>query len=324
VPNEEHPGVSRRRRGDRLRPDGVAALNPRGRRAAGWVAVGLSTGLSALWAVWGSIESFHEGWYYRETWRNVALMLGQYLPWMFVPMIAGLLALWRRPAGLVTHGALAAGALWLFGVRSVGGRLIAMPVLVLGLLYSYGRPQPLRWARRVLVVVPLLIAVVCGAYPAWRVFTRPSAVDASMRRIQGDGVDLIWAPAGPGWDDRGFSWFEATRRCAYLSADGAALSTAPQGHWRLPTVDEVVRTQRWRGASAGGAWDAAAGRVTYRKMPDKEAPLWHPYSQIIYWWTASDAGDGRAYRIAYNGYVLAVRKQYGADYTACRCVRPPA
>ena len=101
----------------------------------------LSTALSAFWAFWGSNESFHEGWYFRETWRNVALMLVQYLPWMFVPMTAGLLALWRWPAGLVAHGALAAGALWLFGPVSVGGGLIALPVLVLGLLYSYGRPR---------------------------------------------------------------------------------------------------------------------------------------------------------------------------------------
>jgi hypothetical protein len=285
--------------------------------------VALSIALSAFWAVWGTIESFHEGWYFREAWRNVALMLVQYLPWMFVPMTAGLLALWRWPAGLVAHGALAAGALWLFGLRSVGGGLIALPVLVLGLLYSYGRPQPLAWARRVLVLVPLLTGAASGAYPAWRVFTRPSVVDVSMRAIEGDGVDLVWAPAGPGWDDRGFSWFEAARRCAYLTADGTALADAPQSFWRLPTVDEVVRTQRWRGANAGGVWDAAAGRASYRTMPDKEAPLWHPYSQVIYWWTASDAGGGRAYRVAYNGYVLAVRKQHGADYTACRCVRTP-
>ena len=74
-----------------------------GRTATGWLAVGLSTALSGFWAVWGSIENFHEGWYYRELWRNIGLMLVQYLPWMFVPMLAGLLALWRRPAGLAAH-----------------------------------------------------------------------------------------------------------------------------------------------------------------------------------------------------------------------------
>jgi hypothetical protein len=287
------------------------------------VAVTLSTALSAFWAVWGSIENFHEGWYQRETWRNLALMLVQYLPWMFVPMVAGLLALWRRPAGALAHGALAAAALWLFGLRSVGGRLIAIPVFILGMLYLYGRPHPIAWARRTLVLVPLLAAVVGGAQPAWRVFTRPEGVDLAMRRIPGNGTDLVWAPAGPGWDDRGFSWFEATRRCEYLTADGSGVARTPQGVWRLPTVEEAVRTARWRGANAGGEWHAAAGRATYRTMPDKEAPLWHPYSPIIYWWTASDAGNGRAYRIAYNGYVLAVRKEQSAAYTACRCVRPP-
>jgi hypothetical protein len=291
------------------------------RVAGGWLAVVLSTALSAFWAAWGSIENFHEGWYYRDTWRNLTLMAVQYLPWMFVPMVAGLLALWRRPAGLLAHGALAAAALWLFGLRSVGGHLIAVPVLVLGALYVFGRPRPIPWARAILVVIPLLTALASGAYPAWRVWTRPRAVETAMQRIPGDGVDLVWAPAGPGWDERGFSWFEAKRRCEHLTADGARLAATPQQVWRLPTVAEVVRTQRWRGANAGGAWHAATGRATYRVMPDKEAPLWHPYSPIIYWWSASEADSGRAYRIAYNGYVLAVRKEHAAAYTACRCVR---
>jgi hypothetical protein len=73
-----------------------------------------------------------------------------------------------------------------------------------------------------------------------------------MRQIRGDGVDLVWAPAGPGWDESGFSWSEARRRCDYLTADGKALSVTPQRVWRLPTVDEVIRTMLWRGQNAGG------------------------------------------------------------------------
>lgn len=274
-----------------------------------------------MWAFWGSIENFHEGWYFRDVWRNIGLMLVQYLPWMFVPMVAGLMALWRARLGVLVHAALAATALWFFGWHGAGGRIFAAPLLMIGALYGYGRPLPANRARQVLVLLPLLTAVASGAYPGWRALTRPSTVDLSMRQIGGNGVGLVWAPAGPGWDESGFSWFEAQRRCDHLSADGTALALEPRHEWRLPTVDETVRTMRWRGTNAGGRWEPQAGRATFRSMPDKEAPLWNPFSQVIYWWTADEVEPGRAYRIAYNGQVLAVRKSAGAGYLACRCVK---
>jgi hypothetical protein len=70
---------------------------------------------------------------------------------MFAPMVAGLLALWRPLLGFVAHVALAGGAFWLFGLRGAGGWLIAMPLLLLATLYSYGRPLPLKRARQVLL-----------------------------------------------------------------------------------------------------------------------------------------------------------------------------
>jgi hypothetical protein len=293
----------------------------RDRRILGWTAVVLSTVLSCFWAFWGSIENFHEGWYYRELWRNLGLMAVQYLPWMFIPMAAGLIGLWRPAIGVAVHLALATGILWLFEWHEVGGYLIGIPVLLLGGLYGYGRPQPIKWARRVLVGLPLLTAIASGAYPGWRVLTRPDIVDTSMRRIQGNGVNLIWAPAGPGWDETGFSWFEAKRRCEHLTADGKQEAVVPLGVWRLPTVDETVRTMNWRGQNAGGTWIAGSGRVSFRVMPDKEAPLWNPYSQIIYWWTADEFDAERAYRVAYNGHVTRMNKNVGAGYLACRCVK---
>jgi hypothetical protein len=65
----------------------------------------------------------------------------------------------------------------------------------------------------------------------------------------------VWAPEGPGWDTSGFDWFEAKRRCEYLTADGRALATAPQGIWRLPAVDEALRSMVYRGENAGATWN---------------------------------------------------------------------
>jgi len=229
------------------------AAPSRARLVVGWIAVAISTLLSCLWAFWGSIENFHEGWYYPELWRNVALMFVQYIPWMFIPMAAALLVLWRRWIGVAAHAALAVGVLWRFGFHPPAAFvLIALPVAGLAVLYGYGAPAPITWARRAVVCLPVATAIVSGAYPGWRVLTRPATVDTSMRRIAGNGVDLVWAPAGPGWSDHGFSWFEAQRRCEFLREDGLTLATTPQHLWRLPTADEAVRTMTWRGRNAGG------------------------------------------------------------------------
>ena len=288
---------------------------------AGWTAVAVSTMLASVWAFWGAIENFHEGWFYREWWRNVALACTQYLPWMLLPVVAGLLALWHRWIGITVYLTLAAWLFWLFGLRSAGGTLLGLPVVVVGMLYWFGAVPGIAWARRLLVGIPVLTALCAGAYPGYRAMTRPTVVDPSMRRVQGNGVDLVWAPSGPGWDDTGFSWFEAQRRCRQLSPDGQSVAPLDSGSWRLPTVDEIVRSLTWRGQNAGGTWDTTTRGASYRTTPDKEPPLWNQYSRVIYWWAADDVSADRAYRVVYNGQVHVVPKRWGPAYMACRCVR---
>jgi hypothetical protein len=288
----------------------------------GWVAVLLSTTLSAVWAFWGSIENFHEGWYYRELSRNLLLASVQYLPWMFLPMVAALLALWRPWIGLLAHFVLAAGAIARFGTHPPAGLLlIALPLAVLGILYAYGRPTPARLARCALIFVPLATVMVSGAYPGWRAITRPKTVDSSMRAIAGNGVALTWAPAGPGFNHLGLSWVAAKNTCAALTEDGQSLASTPLNIWRLPTVDEAVRTMSFRGRNAGGTWDAATETAHFDVMPDKEAPLWDPFSQVIYWWTSDEVDVDRAYRVVYNGQVTPLLKRISPAYLSCRCVK---
>lgn len=280
----------------------------------------VSTGIGAFWAFWGAAETFHEGWYYRSFWRNVGLAVAQYFLPAGASIAAGLLALWLPAAGVVVHVAAAIGAFWLFRRMPAGMNLVVWPLLALAVAYAYGRPEPRAWGRRLIVAVPLLAGLMAGAYPAWRVLTRPNAVDVSMRRIAGDGVNLVWAPEGPGWDSTGFDWFEAKRRCEYLSAGGLTLAATPQRIWRLPTVEEAVRSMLYRGRSAGGRWDPATRRASYRAMPDKEAPLWNPYSPVIYWWTADEVAPDRAYRVVYNGGVQVFAKITRRGNFAARCV----
>lgn len=85
--------------------------------------------------------------------------------------------------------------------------------------------------------------------------------------------------------------------------DGLALADTPQDIWRLPTVEEAVRSMTRHGMNSGGSWDAAHKRPIYQRTPDKESPLWNTNTKVIYWWTATEISDREAYIVVYNGQV---------------------
>jgi hypothetical protein len=294
------------------------------RQILGWLGVSISVAAACFWAFWGSIENFHEGWYFASLWQNLVLMLAQYLSPMLVVVAASSIAVRWRPSALPLFGAGALGAAILFRRAPAGLVLIAIPLLLLGGLYHFGDPQPCRWALRGVIALPLLTALVCGAYPGWRAIHRLDDGNYSMRRVEGNGATLVWAPEGLGWPSHHATWWQAKRRCAYLTADGRSLDDQPQNLWRLPTIDEAVRSMIYRGRNAGGVWDPTLRRAQYRVTPDKDSPLWKVHSQVIYWWTGSEVGADKAYRIAYNGYVIAFAKRGWGDYWAYRCVCEPS
>ena len=49
------------------------------RQIAGWIGVGVSTLITCIWALWGILENFHEGWYAETLATNLGLMFIQYL-----------------------------------------------------------------------------------------------------------------------------------------------------------------------------------------------------------------------------------------------------
>lgn len=289
--------------------------------ALGWVAVGVSTAVASFWGFWGAIENFHEGWYSASLWENLGLMVVHYLAPMLLVMLLGFIALQWRWVGAMLHLAAVAVLYNLLELRTPAGLMLEASIVALGWLYVLGRPEPRRRAIQLLLGLPPLVALIFGAYPGWRAITRPDTVDLAMQRIEGNGVSLLWAPAGPGWPMEGLDWYEASRRCAHLTADGSELTVKPQHLWRLPTVEEAVRSGRYRGRNAGGTWDPVTQKPRYAVLPDKEAPLWNPRSPIIYWWTATELDSARALRIVYNGQVHAMEKRWGPGYFACRCVR---
>ncbi len=297
-------------------------MSDRLRLCAGWAAVALSTAALCFWAFWGAAEAFHEGWYFRDLWRNLVLTWVQYLSPALLILVPVVVALrWRR-AALPVFLVLALAAALYFR-KGAGVVVLAIPLTALGVLFHFGNPEPKKWAWRAVLWLPLATCVATGAYPGYRAMTRWDDGNYGARLVEGNGVRLVWAPEGPGWGEHYASWTTATERCAHLSADGRELRPEVVGVWRLPTVDEAVRSMVRRGSNAGGVWNGATEQATYRTLPDKESPLWKRYSQVIYWWTSTAAGADERYRIAYNGYVMAASPRGWGDYWAYRCVCEP-
>jgi hypothetical protein len=297
-------------------------MTQRQQRLLGWTAVGLSTLAASFWAWWGTLELFHEGWHGSSLWQNLA-MVPHYLLMAAVFVAAALLGIRWPAAGAGTHLVAASAAVWFLWGAPVAllGPFIVGPLVVTAGCYWFGRPRPRRRAAAVVVGLPVLTAIACGAGPAYRVSQRLDDGDRSARRIAGDGVDLIWAPEGPGWPRDGVSWDEARAICRHLTGDGTSLADAPQDVWRLPTVEEAVRSMHRHGRNCNGTWDAAGRRAAYERTPDKESPLWDVRSPVIYWWTATEVNEREALIVVYDGKAWPRSKSLRMSSLGFRAVR---
>lgn len=277
-----------------------------------------------MWAFWGVIENFHEGWFHNSLLLNLSLLLAQYLSPMLIFIVLSLLGVTYPQIGAILH-LLVGGtlALLLFDWSdAVAMQLIIIPMALLGLLYWYGRPSPIRIAYGIVVGLPIIALISFGIEPAIRVSGRINDGNLGERLTNENGVRLIWAQEGNGWPRSGVNWTEAVRRCRHLAPDGKTLMDTPQNIWRLPSVDESVRSMSRHGINSGGVWNEPTKSAFYRIRPDKESPLWNIYSQVIYWWTADEVDENRAYIIVYDGKVWARTKQFGPETLAYRCVKP--
>jgi hypothetical protein len=306
----------------------------------GWLAVGISTFLSSLWAFWGTYETFHEGWYFKSLSQNLALTV-EYLALMLILVALSVIALrWPRMGGSLYQFFGVGFCVWILMTRRVlsphvvfGWLPVLLPVLVPGILFSVGRPKPVSLAYKISIFLPLLVAIGFAIEPTTRIAGRIDDGDRGPRIVQGNGVELVWAPEGPGWPNpdprdrtwvnqwRGPTWEEAEKLCRYLTPDGRALASTAQDIWRLPTVEEVVRSMTRHGSNCGGVWNPIRAEASYTTKPDKESPLWNPYSPIIYWWTSSQQSSSQAYSVDFNGKVYNRSKESNLGSQGFRAVR---
>ena len=324
------------------------------RQLPGWIAAALLSLATTLWTFWGVGEMYYEGWW--GAWTNR-------LPYLAPPAICvacTLVALtWPRVGGwtiLLVGGAFTAwrwtrqaqlGLLtlhWALGWFPVSGALVVVGALFLlegrsrRQRRAAGEKTTRRWLHYLVALAPsLLTAIGVTALFAPLLLSRYDDGVRSGRQIDGSGVTMVWAPAGPGWNwhplrgiGRYPSWddlalygvlpagihlqrkleegehateadMQATGLCRYLSADGTALMPEPQDVWRMPTTDEVVRSLVRRGESAGCIWDGASARAECERQPNKDTPLWSPDEAPIYFWTGDEHDGGEAWYVPYTG-----------------------
>lgn len=340
-------------------------------RIPGAVATAMLAVFVGFWTFWSFAELYYEGWdmpfpqplvYLIPC--AIALALGAAtLTWprvMGVAIIVLSLAFygWAIAMNLQRWGfswGMLLGWLGIASLTVLGGVLFVID----GRICARRQPDPrvasASTRRRWLVVVgaPLLLAAVMSAVELTRILRRLDDGDRGARRIDGDGVHLLWAPAGPGWNWPqawgGYpSWdslalygvppvglkqaaeghhasaddMARTGLCGYLDAEGLSLTTAPLHLWRMPTVDEFVRSLTRHGESAGCTWSGAIGRMACRVPPDKETPLWAPEQPPIYMWTSEHSGAD-AWYVNYQGFVAHQPKNFGNPRHGYRCVREP-
>jgi hypothetical protein len=354
------------------------------RRLPGYIATGIVILVTSFWTLWGVGEMYYEGWGlpFPEPMRYlipgavclaltlVALTWPRFGGWSLVLIGGAFSAWWVR---------LAARRGWLSWEWILGALFpVAGLLVVVGALFilegrhrwqrrAEGWTPPKRWLCRNLGYVlavgfPLLVAIAVSVYFAPLSLARVDDGDRGARVIAGNGVTLVWAPKGPGWNWKqpwgGYpSWdhlalyavppagfgdkpgyenrhatvqdMETTGLCRYLSEDGTTLMPEPQDIWRMPTTDEIVRSLVRGGENAGCTWDGESTHANCSRQPNKDTPLWAPDEEPIYYWSVDEYDEESAWYVPftgggrYGGVISDQPKDWGNPRHGFRCVRAP-
>ena len=163
--------------------------------------------VTVFWTYWGAGEMYHEGWW--GAWYNRL----PYLAPIAATLIPTLVA-FRWP--IVGSGVMIAIGVFALGFFGGDVAFIGLAIALIGIAFLvdgiFKRRKPAQepaaqasWWRRdwrfpLAIGAPLIVFVGVSAVNLPVVLTRVDDGDRSTRLIQGNGVSLIWAPEGPGWN----------------------------------------------------------------------------------------------------------------------------
>ncbi|MCH2213621.1 MAG: hypothetical protein MK086_00475 [Flavobacteriales bacterium] len=123
-----------------------------------------------------------------------------------------------------------------------------------------------------ILLLPFIRLVAFGFEPIIRVSRISYDENFRSREITQDDISPLCLPKGPSWPKDGVTWYEANSICKYLITDVRCLSDAPKHIWRLPTVDEAMRSMKRHGVNAKGELNTL-GQQEHEIRPDKK-PLY--------------------------------------------------
>ncbi len=328
------------------------ASSPVLRRLPGHLAFLLATLVATVTAVTAVYPFFYEGWG-----QPVTTAIAYLLPPVLMVAVCGL-AVGRPHAGgfLLLAGGVGVGAWWLWRKAAsedltpdvlLTAVVFFAPVVLTGACFLFearhrrllaaagAQPSSRWWVRHyrlaIVLGVPVLAVALGPAQELPGLLARHDDGLRGIRTIAGNGVTLVWAPHGPGWNQRQPdgsypSWDAIAGHggsgaglCGHLSEDGTSLRPEALRAWRLPTADEVVRSLTRGGRNAGCTWDGRSPHATCAQAPDKETPLWAPDQAPIYYLTTDVAGEQHVLGVNYTGGITPHRRTSGVGY---RCVKP--
>jgi hypothetical protein len=224
------------------------------RALPGSIALGLVIVTASLWTFWGTAEMYYEGWG-----APFPQPLAYLIPTAACLLLTAIVVAWPRAGGwlLIVAGGLFTAWWWALQARRAGGlhlgALLGMfpvsgMIVVTGVLFliegrrrRQGRGEvetvPRRWIVRHLrhvlgLGIPLLVLLVVSAVQLPGILLRVDDGDQSARLIEGNGVMLVWAPAGPGWNGQqagisGGGWNPSWNALAWYGRPPVGLGNKP-------------------------------------------------------------------------------------------------
>ena len=233
----------------------------------GYLATGLLALATSLWTFWGVGEMYYEGWW--GQWTN---RLPYLVPMAFCWAFAFIALTWPRLGGWIifTVGGAFTAWRWILQARlgdltlawALGWIPISAIFIVIGALFfldgrfrcqhsAVGWRPPKQWWRRnlryLVVFLPSLLTII-GVTILFvpLLSSRFDDGDRGARLIAGNGVTLIWAPAGPGWAEGIRPSQEAGRLLltANLSWNEIAFyGVHPLGYGEKPSIQDRNATE---------------------------------------------------------------------------------
>lgn len=323
----------------------------------GHIGTALVIVVTCFWMVWGFGELYYEGWG-----LPFVQAVNYLLPGLLFLVFTLTVLAWPLAGGIILIGSgiifsvgwslLAISREWFslnwilftllpfLGVLVGGGVLFVMESRRLRQVTS-GKDKTLinkirRYQFRYILVLglPVVTALTVSVYYAPLILSRVDDGKRDARLIKGNGVSLVWAPEGPGWNGKKPSgvypsWddialygvkpvgfhnkpsyenqhasqenMNTTCICRYLSEDGKILEEKPSHIWRMPTTEEIVRSLVSQGQNAGCTWDGKSQKAHCQKQPNKNTPLWAPDQSPIYYWSSDEYDDEKAWYVPYTG-----------------------